>query len=228
MARLPPPSAGRVVLFSSARLARLGVGALDGQVIHLGALERGPHRGVGVDAEEHVGATVVGKRRSIVERHGAIVVARQEHLEAEPAFDQRAQAPRDRQRDLFFERALRALRAELVAAVARIDHHGAQTGRRPLRRNHQPACPARATAPASARRRWSSGSRSIVRRPEPASACEVVTRCSRVARAEREHHRRRRVAGRRRREERSVAAPAECSGRAHRRRTGRPGGPAAR
>ena len=109
-------------------LARLGVGAFHREEIHLRALERRPHRRIGVDAQEDVGLVVVGKRSAIVERQRTIVLAGQEHLGAEAAFDQRPQAARDRQRDVLLERSLGALGAQFVAAVTRVDDHGAQAG----------------------------------------------------------------------------------------------------
>ena len=113
MAREPPPSAGSTVAFSLGLLARFGFGALDGQVVDLGALERRAHRGVGVDAEEHVGLVVVGERRRDRRATSCGRLSRVRNtLEPEPAFDQRAQPARDRERDLFLERASRALRAE--------------------------------------------------------------------------------------------------------------------
>ena len=47
-----------------------------------------------------------------------IVVARQQHADAEPRLDRRLQPPRDAQRDVLLDRAAGALRA-FVAAVAR-------------------------------------------------------------------------------------------------------------
>ena len=191
-------------------LAGLGVGALDGQVVDLGALHRRPHRGVGVDAEEHVGLLVVGERRSIVERHRAIVLAGQEHPQPEAAFDQRAQAPRDRERDLFFERALRALRAELVAAMAGIDHDRAQAGRGALGWNHEPRI--RRGRGRRRRRRRIRRRRQQIDRQAARSGVGLRRRdaVQRVARPQGQRDRRRRVARRDALQEAPAAAPAEC------------------
>ncbi len=129
MVRVPPPSAGSVMAGVIGALARLGVGAFDAQVIDLGALDEGPHGRVGVDAEEDVGLMVVGERRPIVVRDDAVVFAREEHPQAEAAFDQRAQPARHRERDVLLERAARSLRAKFVATVTGIDDHGPQAGR---------------------------------------------------------------------------------------------------
>ena len=159
--------------------ARLRVGAIDAQVVDLGALHRGPDGGVGVNADEDIGLLAVGVRRSLVERHRPIVVARENDAQPETALDQRAQAPRHRERDVLLEGAAAALRAQLVAAVARIDHDGAHAGRGHRDRDGgiSAAGGAAGGVVVVAGASVPGGSRSMTTRELLASGCEVVTRC---------------------------------------------------
>ena len=185
MARLPPPSAGSVVLLSSALLARLGIGALDGQVIDLGALERRPHRGVGVDAEEHVGAdgcwqTPTARRATSCDRLRASGTP-----SGRGGFRSAcATGARPTSVISFSSVPLAPCVPSSSPPWPGIDHHRAQARRRSLRGNHQPRVWRAASGAGVGAASVVAGSRSIVRRPEPASACDVVTRCMAVARPE--------------------------------------------
>ena len=55
-----------------------------------------------MQADEQVGLVVVRHGRPIVERHVAVLVSRQQHADAEPAFDRRLDSPRDGQREILF------------------------------------------------------------------------------------------------------------------------------
>ena len=78
---------------------RHALGAAGGRVRRPRHVERGvedrragrrsPQRRVGVQADEQVGLVVVRDRGALVERHVAVVVARQQHADAEPRFDAR-------------------------------------------------------------------------------------------------------------------------------------------
>ena len=95
------------------------VGAIEAEEEDLCAGGRASQRRVGVEADEHVGLVVVGKRRALVERQRAVVVARQQHAGAEARFQSALDATRDRQRQRLLQRAARAFGPVLVAAMAR-------------------------------------------------------------------------------------------------------------
>ena len=158
--------------------AGLRRGAVDAEVVHLRALHRRAQRGVAMNADEHVGLLAVRVRRSIVERHRPVVVSCEKDAQSEARFDQRAHAPRHRQRDVFFQRAAGALRAEFVAAVAWIDDDGAHArGRHRQRQRRRSAGGGAAGGDRRAGGSVPGGSRSITTRELLASGCEVVARC---------------------------------------------------
>ena len=85
-----------------------------------------PKRAVRVKAEEQIGLAVVRGRRALVDADRAVVIARQDDPNAEAAFDQPAQPPRDVERELLLLETVGAANADLVAAVPRIDHQRLQ------------------------------------------------------------------------------------------------------
>ena len=94
----PPPNVG-----SRSGLRGACVGLLERGVN--GGARRGRHeRRVGVQADEEVGLVVVGHRRPFVERHVVVVLPRQQHADAEPAFDRRLEAAGNGEREIFFFR----------------------------------------------------------------------------------------------------------------------------
>ena len=109
---------------------RLRGAGLERRGVDRPAGERRAERRVGVQADEQIRLVVVGHRRPIVDRHAAVVVARQQHADAEARLDRGLDAAGERQRQVFLLRARRALHALVVAAVTRIDDDGADgTGR---------------------------------------------------------------------------------------------------
>ena len=111
-------------------LLRLVAVLLQAEVEHLRAGDGRPQRRVGVQADEEIRLVVVGERRALIEADGLVAVAREQHAHAKPRFERRLQPARDRQRDVLLERALRAFRAGLVAAVSGVDHDRAQPASR--------------------------------------------------------------------------------------------------
>ena len=68
-------------------------------------------------ADEQIRLVVVCHRCPFVDRHIPIVVPREEHANAETAFDGGLDAPRDGQRQLFFHSGVGAARAGIDALV---------------------------------------------------------------------------------------------------------------
>ena len=91
---------------------------------------RAAHRGVGVQADEQVRLVVVGHGRALVEADGLIGVAREDDARAQAGLDGRLQPPRDAERHVLFERALRSACTVFIAAVAGVDHDRAHRSRR--------------------------------------------------------------------------------------------------
>ena len=81
-------------------------------------------RGVRVQTDEEIGLVVVGDRRAVVERHVPVIVAREQDAKTEPSFEQGLHAPRHGQGQVLFEQTLRAFRALVRSAVARVDGDG--------------------------------------------------------------------------------------------------------
>src|SRR5215831_9004601 len=79
-----------------------------------------------MNAQKEIGLAVVGDGVALVGCDGAVVVARQHDAHAKPRFDETLQSPGDLERDLLLERSLRTSNAGVVAAMPRVDDHGAK------------------------------------------------------------------------------------------------------
>jgi hypothetical protein len=86
---------------------------------------RAAHRGVGVQADEQVRLVVIGHGGALVEADGLIGVAREDDARAQAGLDGRLQPPRDAERHVLFERALRSACTVFIASMAGVDHDGA-------------------------------------------------------------------------------------------------------
>ena len=112
------------------QFARLPAVLVDAEVVHLGSRDRVAQGRVGVQADEQVRAVVVGRRGAPVRADERVAGAGQDDPHAQAAFQQRAQAPGDAQRDVLLQRPFGAARAFVGAPVARVDHDGADLGGR--------------------------------------------------------------------------------------------------
>ena len=84
-------------------------------------------RSVCVQTDEQVGLVVVGDRGAAVCADAIVAVfVGQQDAHAEASFDDGLHAARNRERDIFLDRAARAFNAAVVAAVPRIDDDGAE------------------------------------------------------------------------------------------------------
>ena len=119
---MPPSERGKGGTLGRRRADDLRALPIELQVKDLGARLVGHARTVHVQADEQVRLAVVGDRRALVEPERAVVVARQDHAQAESILDHCAQATGDVERQLFFLDAFRTADADVVAAVTRVDH----------------------------------------------------------------------------------------------------------
>src|SRR5713101_242968 len=81
-----------------------------------------PARGVAVHRHEKVRPRLVGDARALVERDVAVVLAGEDHGEAEGA-KAPGERPRDGERDVLLAEPARPDGAGVAAAMPRIDHH---------------------------------------------------------------------------------------------------------
>ena len=136
----PPRAAAhhRDPFASALRVARALV--LDGAEIEdLGPGRGLPHRRVRMEADEQVGAVVVGDGRALVEGHVDVARAGEHDAQPEPSLDGGLQPTGDAQGDVLLQRALGAEGPHVGPSVSRVDGDGADRRRlREVRQGGQP------------------------------------------------------------------------------------------
>ena len=79
-----------------------------------------------MDRQEQIRLVLVGDFGSPLQRNVRVVVAGEQNLAAQPVLEQRCQPLRDIQHQFLFSQSGRPVRAGIVTAVARIEHHASQ------------------------------------------------------------------------------------------------------
>ena len=79
-----------------------------------------------MDRQEQIRLVVVGDFGPSLQRNVGVVVAGEQNLAAQPVLEQRRQPLRYVQHQILFIQAGRPVRTDVVAAVARIEHHAFQ------------------------------------------------------------------------------------------------------